>query len=197
MTMSMIKTLFFVNYILLLSMIGSGCAGLLPSIQQTTKSPWQSFEEAKRSFDKIMPQETTGEDLKRLGFDPFETPNVKLITYLELTERFLPNQSIRLEDLDPGVQSCLKVRDVCQGYEVSPTMLNSKRYGNVFLDLFNFRRKQITTGWKFNALIVLKNDLVVHKVWGGEPNVSEFEDKRNPLGPFQDIGKILPPIEIN
>jgi hypothetical protein len=187
-----------VTMILLILITNSGCSGaLLPSVKQTTKSPWQSFEEAKIAFDKIVPSQTTSQDLKRLGFDPFATPNVKLVTYLELTEKFLPNQSIRLEDLDPGVQACLRARETCQGYEVSPKLLNSKRYGNVLLDLFNFRRKQITTGWNFTALIVLKGDLVVHKIWGGEPNVSEFEDKKNPLGPFQDIGKILPPLKID
>lgn len=187
-----------VTMILLILMTSSGCSGgLLPSVKQTTKSPWQSFEEAKIAFDKIVPSQTTSQDLKRLGFDPFATPNVKLVTYLELTEKFLPNQSIRIEDLDPGVQACLRARETCQGYEVSPKVLNSNRYGNVFLDLFNFRRKQITTGWNFTALIVLKDDLVVHKIWGGEPNVSEFEDKKNPLGPLQDIGKILPPLKID
>ncbi|MCK5876587.1 MAG: hypothetical protein KAG43_03040, partial [Candidatus Marithrix sp.] len=123
-------------------------------------------------------------------------PNVKLVTYLELIERFMPNQSIRMEDLDTGVQQCLKAREICQGYEVSPKIIESKRYGNVFLDLFNFRRRQITRGWIFNALIVLKGNMVMHKVWGGEPNVSKIEDKRNPLGPLQDINKALPAIKI-
>ncbi|MCK5718707.1 MAG: hypothetical protein KAH84_02020 [Thiomargarita sp.] len=187
------KIFLFVSFWLFLS----GCGGgYLPSIKHTTKSPWIHFEEAKRSFDMIIPHETTTEDLKKLGFDPFETPNVKLVTYLELLERFMPNQSISMKDLDPGVQSCLSVRELCQGYEVTPQMLNSERYGSVFMDLLNFRRKTITTGWKFNALIVLKNELVVHKIWGGEPNVSKFEDKRNPLGPLQDIHKVMPPIKI-
>ncbi|MBE9562622.1 MAG: hypothetical protein IMF12_07150 [Proteobacteria bacterium] len=174
----------------------TGCTGMLPSIKQTTNSPWKTFEEAKDSFDKIEANKTTSNDLKNFGFDPFETPNVKLITYLELIEKFMPNQSIRMEDLDAGVQQCLKARELCQGYEVTPKIINSKRYGNVFLDLFNFRRKNITRGWIFNALIVLKENLVVHKVWGGEPNVSEIEDKRNPLGPLQDINKALPPIQL-
>jgi len=193
---NMVKTVFFTVGVFVLSLIGSGCAGLLPSMKQTTKSPWQHFEDAKSSFDQITPNRTTSTDLKRLGFDPFETPNVKLVTYLELLEKFMPNQSIRMEDLDPGVQSCLKTRELCQGYEVSPQILKGKRYGNVFLDLFNFRRQKITNGWIFHGLIVLKNGLVVHKVWGGEPNVSKLEDKKNPLGPLQDINKVLPPIKI-
>jgi hypothetical protein len=189
------KKTVFLTISILISL--NGCSGgLLPSVKKTTKSPWQHFEEAKKSFDLIVPHKTTSKDLKQLGFDPFETPNVKLITYLELLERFMPNQSIRMEDLDLGVQACLKIRELCQGYEILPQILDSKRYGNVFLDLFNFRRKQMKTGWKFNALIVLKDNLVVHKIWGGEPNIAEFEEKKNPLGPLQDINKALPPIKI-
>jgi hypothetical protein len=193
----MIRTNLSVASILVLSFLNLSCSGLLPSVKETTESRWQSFEEAKQAFDKVIPHETTRSDLKQLGFDPFETPNVKLVTYLELTEKFMPNQSITINDLDPGVQACLRAREVCQGYEVSPQVLTSKRYGNVFLDLFNFRRQKVTTGWKFDALIVLKDGLVVHKIWGGEPKVSEFEDKKNPLGPLQDIEKVLPPLKIN
>ncbi len=190
------RTTCLITYWSLLSLLLTSCSGLLlPSIETTSKSPWQSFEEAKIAFDKVIPNQTTREDLKKLSFDPFETPNVSLITYLELTQKFIPNQSIRLEDLDPNVQDCLKTKEACQGYQVSPQMLHSKRYGNLLLDLFNFRRQKLSSGWKFDALIVLKDDLVVYKLWGGEPNISETEDKKNPLGPFQDIGNVLPPIK--
>lgn len=194
----MMKTFSLVTYIFILSLMMSGCSSLLlPSVETATKSPWQSFADAKKAFDKIVSNKTTREDLKTLGFDPFETPNVSLITYLELTQKFMPNQSIRFDDLDPDVQACLKAKESCQGYDVSPKVLHSKRYGNVALDLFNFRRKKLTTGWHFAALIVLKKDLVVYKLWGGEPKISEFEDKKNPLGPFQDIhvNTVLPSIK--
>lgn len=194
----MIRTVYLITYLFILSLLNTGCSGLLlPSVENTTKSPWQSFEEAKTAFDKIIPNQTTREGLKKLGFDPFETPNVSLITYLDLTQKFMPNPSIHFEDLDPEVQACLKAKESCQGYDVSPKLMRSKRYGNVVLDLFNFRRKKLTTGWHFVALIVLKNDLVVYKLWGGEPKISEYEDKRNPLGPFQDIqvNTVLPPLK--
>jgi hypothetical protein len=182
------------NYLLLVVLVillTNGCSSLLPSIEKTTKSPWESFDSAKESFDKIIPQKTTSEDLKRLNFDPFETPNVKLITYLDLIQKFIPNESISLEDLPPGVRSCLAAKEACQGYEVNPQKINSKRHGNVVLDLLNFRRKTMTSGWKFDALIVLQAGLVVYKLWGGEPNILQFEDKRNPLGPLQEVGKLL------
>jgi hypothetical protein len=173
--------------------LNTGCSSnnLLPSVKNTTESPWQNYAEARKAFDRIVPMKSTTEDLKKLGFDPFETPNVTLVTYLEILQKFMPNQSIKLEDLDDGVQNCLKARAQCSGYEVSPNKVNKKRYGSVMLDLLNFRKKTVTTGWHFKALIVLNGDLVVYKLSGGEPNIIEFEDKRNPLGPLQNIGEAI------
>ncbi|WP_353570080.1 hypothetical protein [Candidatus Albibeggiatoa sp. nov. BB20] len=169
----------------------TGCAGLLPEIKKTTKSPWKTFGEAKKSFDLIVPEKTTKEELKLLGFDPFETPNVKLITYLDVLERFVPNQAVQLQHLHPQIRACLEAKGACHGYEVKPSNLQSKRYGNAVLDLLNFRRKTITSGWRFDAIIVLNEEVVIYKLWGGEPNVLEFEDKKNPLGPLQDIGRVF------
>jgi hypothetical protein len=189
----MIKSKF---YIIFLAFLFSGCSGMLPSIKETTKSPWQHFADAKKSFDKIIPNQTRRKDLQKLGFDPFKVPNVKLVTYLDLMKIFLPNQSIKIEDIDPGVRACLETRDACQGYEISPERLNKERLGSVFMDLLNFRRITKTTGWRFQALIVLKDGLVVHKVWGGQPRIDETEDKRNPLGPLQNIDNIMPDIKL-
>jgi len=168
----------------------TACSNLLPGVKQSIQSPWMSFADAKLAFDKVIPEKTTEKDLKKLGFDPFLTPNVHMITYLEVIQQFVPNQSVQMHDLPKGIHACIKAQSACKGYAVAPKVLNSKRYGNAFLDLLNFRRKTITTGWKFTALIVLKKDLVVYKLWGGEPNVVEFEDKKNPLGPIQNIGDI-------
>ncbi|NJN47115.1 MAG: hypothetical protein HC808_12225 [Candidatus Competibacteraceae bacterium] len=164
-----------------------GCSSLLPTVEETTESPWKSYADTKNSFDKIQPGQTTREDMKALGFDPFENPNIRLIDYLEITQRFLPNQSITLQDLHPAMRTCLEAKTSCRGYEITPRMVRSKRYGNAVLDVFNFRRKTRKTGWSFSGLIILNGDLAVFKLEGGEPKILELEDKKNPLGPFQDI----------
>ena len=164
-----------------------GCSNLLPTVEQTTESRWKSYEEARQSFDNIQPGKTTSGELKELGFDPFENPNIKLLNYLDITRIFIPNESIRMADLHPDIRKCLKAKTACQGYEISPKITNSKRYGNVVLDVFNFRRKTRTTGWKFEGLIILNEELVVYKLESGEPNILELEDRENPLGPLQDV----------
>lgn len=185
------KKLFYLINLCIFVMLQAGCAAVLPSSKQTVESPWRSFEDAKESFDKIIPQQTSLAELKALGFDPFQDSNVKLINYLDLIQRFIPNESIRQEDLPAGVQTCLKAQGACYGYLIQPEVVNKKRYGNAFLDLLDFRRQTMISGWNVDALIVLQDELVVYKLWSGEPKILRYEDEKNPLGPFQDIGKLF------
>ena len=60
-----------------------------------------------------------------------------------------------------------------------------------WLDLLNFRRKTRETGWKFKALFVIVDDVVVDKLWSGDPYIVQERDTRNPLGPFQDFGGLI------
>lgn len=175
----------------------SGCSTLLPSTKQHTESPWDSYEAARNAYDNIVPGQTTLTELEVLGFDPFKTPNVELLNYLDIIQKFMPNQSIRIEDLDPAIQICLKVKDGCSGLKVSPEWISNKRYGNLFLDLFNFDRKTRTSGWRFDALLVVVDKVVVYKLYSGQPKVLRDENKRNPLGPLQDIRVNTPVVDLN
>jgi len=174
--------------------LSTSCRSLFSSGSTTVKSPWKTFTDAKAAFDQIVPGQTTTNELKALGFNPFTNPNVKILTYLDVMSRFLPNVSIRKEDLPRPVCDCLEAKDNCQAYEVDLTVTQSKRYGNLFLDMLAFNRKTRETGWNFNALIVLNHDQVVYKLWSGEPNLERFETKKKPLGPLQELdGAVRPP----
>lgn len=182
---------FFLFIWLVICLLLNGCASLLPSSKQDVKSPWDTFADAKYAFDQIQIHETTSEDLKGLGYDPTITPNMELLTYLEVVQIFLPNQSIRKEDLDEGVLKCILAKDACSAYEINLKKRREKRFGNVFLDLFGFRRQTKISGWEFRAIVVMHDDLVVYKISGGKPNIDELRDEKKPLGPLQDSGAIL------
>lgn len=174
----------------LLLMLAS-CGSSLPKGEAKTKSQWSTFEEAKASFDQIILFETSTSDLQALGFDPYTTPNVKILSYLDVIRKFSPNDSIRAEDLPPSVRACLASRESCLAYEASPSVNTSKRVGNVFLDLLKFKRERIETGWNFNALIVIDHGIVVYKIWSGAPIINREDLRKNPLGPLQDsVGTI-------
>ena len=42
---------------------------------------------------------------------------------------------------------------------------------------------------RFNGVILIKGDLVVYKLTGGQPVIHEYEESKNPLGPLQGIGE--------
>ncbi len=169
----------------------TGCGSLLPSAKKNVKCPYDDFGQAKEAFDKIVVGKTDTEDLKSLGFDPFTFPNIEILTYLDVIAKFMPNPSVKLQDLDFRIRDCVNAQDHCRAYEVSLERLHHQREGSVFLDMFNFRRKTKRQGWRFNAIIVLKDDLVVYKLCGGKPSIDEMEDKRNPLGPAQSAEDFL------
>lgn len=172
----------------------AGCSSLLPVAKGRVESPWESFDEAKQAFDRITPYQTNRDELHSLNFAPSRNPNIEIVTYLDLIDRFMPSSSFRKEDLPEGIQDCIENNNQCNGYELKINRIESKRFGNVFLDLFNFKRQTHKTGWEFNALIVLESNKVVYKLWSGKPRIDEFTYNKNPLGPLQESGSLLTPV---
>ena len=169
----------------------AGCTGLLPKSREVTASPWQTYREAQRTFDLIVPGKTTSADLRELMVDPETMPNIAILNYSDVLRRFMLNQSVTLSDLDHGVQECVMARTVCRGYEINQRLVQKQRNGSFWLDLFGFKRETHIEGWRFNGLILLKDDVVIYKLTGGQPVIQESEHTQNPLGPVQSIGSKL------
>jgi hypothetical protein len=168
-----------------------GCSALLPRSQEVTASPWESYREAQVTFDQIVPGETTAEDLYVLGLDPESMPNVAILNYSDVLRRFLANQSVTLADLDHGVQQCVLAKTECRGYEINQRLVKKHRNGSFWLDFLGFKRETHMEGWRFSALLLLKDGIVVYKLTGGQPVIQESEHNQNPLGPVQSIGSKL------
>jgi hypothetical protein len=165
----------------------SGCAFLLPKTQTTIKSGWNSYEEAQGAFDRIVPNDTRTNELNSLGFDPKTNPNVKVLTYLDVIQRFMPNPSIRLEDLDQAVRRCIEARERSLALEVDLNNTKSQRYGNAFLDVTGFVKKTHETGWHFNGLVLILDGQVVYKLASGQPIIDRYDKKVRALGPLQEL----------
>ena len=168
-----------------------GCSSLLPKGETETEGPWQTFWEAQQTFDKIIPHQTTIDDLKQLNLEPSSNPNVTILNYSDVLRRFIPSPSINAHDLDPGVLECIAAKTACKGYEIDQRVMKRKRYGNFWADVFNFERKVDIAGWRFNGVILIKDNMVVYKLTGGQPSIREHEENKNPLGPFQGFGERL------
>lgn len=176
--------------LLTLALLASGCSSMLPRVRSES-SPFQSFDEARKAIDALVPMQSDVATLTQLGIDPVKQPNMAILTHADIVRRFVPSALLKREDLNPGVLACLEARDACRGWEITAARISKVRTGNFFADFANFSRHSETTGWRFNALILLVSDVVVYRAWGGQPSVNEIEVNTNPLGPLQDMGSAI------
>ncbi|MES2050030.1 MAG: hypothetical protein V4447_16640, partial [Pseudomonadota bacterium] len=168
-----------------------GCVSLLPTESKATQTRWTSYEQAETEFASILPGETTLKQLKAMDLDPATTPNITLMSHADLLRRLQAVAAFEGPTLDPAIKVCVAARQKCYAYHLEQTLMKRDRVGNFWLDVLNFKQITDVTGWKFDALIIISNDLVVYKTWTGKPNIHEIEQERHPLGPLQGIGSSL------
>jgi len=165
-----------------------GCTAFLPRSKEVVRVPWGSYQEVQAAYDMVAPNETTVNQLKKIGFDIYSTPNIKILNYIDIAST---TQNIKYEDLSVGVAQCIKVRENCRGYQFEPKVKINQRVGNFWLDVFNFRKISKATGWRFKAVFLVINDVVVDKFWNGDPKILEDNDEITPLGPLQSAGNMV------
>lgn len=178
---------FFVVATALLPLSACASWGILPSTVETTESPFKTYKSAEDAYAQVRPYVTTQKELKKRGFDPYTTPNIRVLNYLDLVPRFMPQQSMKHEDLDPAVQGCLTARERCTGWLAEPSISSKDRTGNVALDVLGFERETTSTGWKAQMLLLIQDGVVVYKLWSGTPTILEVKTEKKPLGPLQDL----------
>ncbi|MEI9995683.1 MAG: hypothetical protein WDM91_13895 [Rhizomicrobium sp.] len=172
-----------------LCMALGGCGGLLlPSQSEIGDSSFESYKSVNDAFDRIALRQASVSDLAGLGFDAQHTPNVAVLSYLEIVEHFMPNSSMAFDKLDPAVQDCIMARSACEGYVFKVEHHAYQRSGSLFLDLFGFSRTTTETGWTAQVLVLVQNGRVTHKLLSGEPNVRIVRGDVQPLGPMQNLG---------
>ena len=163
----------------------AGCNSLLPRSTNVT-SQFREFEDLRNAVESLEPKKTDQATLVRLGIDPSTLPNTTVLSYTDILRRFVPGSAVSKDELDAGIVDCLNVRDACRGWELNVVSISRDRTGSFLADIFNFRRRTITTGWRFNATILLANGIVVYRSWGGQPSVNMVDVDINPLGPLQN-----------
>jgi len=167
--------------------LASGCSSLLPK-SQTDASAFKTFDEARAAIESLVPKKSDVKTLQAMGLDISKQSNTTLLTHAEVVRRFVPASILTKDNLDPGVVACLEARDACRGLDIIASKIARNREGNFFLDFFSFKQRTETTGWRFNAVVLLVSDVVVYRSWGGQPVVDETDIRTNPLGPLQNMG---------
>src|SRR5438270_4316246 len=137
----------------------AGCSTtLLPRSKEVTSSPWQTYQDAQDTFDKIIPGQTTIAELRLMSLDPASNANIAILNYADVMRKFMLNQSFSINDLDNGVRDCVSAKVACRGFEINPIQVHRQRLGNVVLEVLGFHRETHTAGWPFNGLIRLQAD---------------------------------------
>lgn len=165
----------------------TGCSSLLPN-SHSEASSFKTFEEARAAIESLIPMQSNQDTLTALGIEAGKQPNTTLLTHADVVRRFVPGSVLTKQDLNAGIVACIEAKDSCRGLEVLASRIDKVRSGNFFADFLNFSRRTNTTGWRFNAVILLVDNVVVYRTWGGQPAVNETEVHKNPLGPLQDVG---------
>jgi len=165
----------------------AGCGSMLPKSQSQSPT-FQSFDEARQAIESLVPRQSNLRALSEMGLTPAKQPNTLILTHADVVRRMVNGSVMGKEDLDPGIVTCINARDACRGWEFNVARISKARTGSFLADFVNFKRRTETTGWRFNALILLVDDVVVYRGWGGQPVINEVEVNTNPLGPLQDMG---------
>jgi len=168
----------------------TACASWLP---RASSDPvyFESFEQARRAVESITPGETRIADLEALHLDTRKQPNTLILSYADILRRVFGGGVVSMKDLAPGIVKCIEAHDACRGLEFHISSIHKDRIGSFFLDFINFKRQTVTSGWRFNALVLSVDDVVVYRSWGGQPELNEVQQQRNPLGPLQEIGPAI------
>lgn len=162
---------------------------MLPTKTVLTDSSWLNFEQAKYAFDEVIVGKTTVKQMHEMGFDPFKTPNISIENYLSIQDRFDPfRKGVSLPEI---VRECIVLQEKCYALSVKAGIVKDERIGNAFLDVTTFRRQTFSRRWIFEAVFIVKSDLIVYKLWKGSPMLETYEDDVRPLGPVQNIGDFL------
>jgi hypothetical protein len=177
---------------LLAGLLIAGCSSLLPRSASQTASHWKSFEEARDAIESLEPYKTRIEDVRAKGIDPYKDHGVVLLSFSDILQRFASSSAVRREDFDPGIRDCLSAGKRCIGYAITLSDVRRKRVGNFWSDSLNFNREIEIVGWKFNALIIIVDGIVVYTLYSGQPRINQRETVRNPLGPLQTWGEQAP-----
>ncbi len=180
--------LIIVSTAFMLSLVGCGGLGLLPHESRVSSSSFQTYDQVQAAYVDIVPGSTRLSDLQKLGFDTATTPNVEVLSYLGVIERFMPRNSLTFDRLAKPVQACIEAQDRCSALVFHPEHVESRRMGNIFLDLLGFERQTLSTGWSAEVVLLMQDGHVAYKLMSGRPHIEDMHDAIQPLGPLQDIG---------
>ena len=177
----------------LVTLVLVGCGtSLLPQQTQNANESFKTYAQLRTAYDRVVPGKTRASQLTQLGFDASQ-PNVEVLSYLGVIERFMPRDSVKFDHLAPPVRACILAQDRCTAYVFKPSITENHRTGDTMLDVFGFDRTTVSNGWSAEVTLLVQDGRVAYKLMSGIPNINSTSEKVQPLGPLQDVGQAIVP----
>jgi hypothetical protein len=102
-----------------LAVVGFGVLSLLPHQPEPTSLGIRSLKELAAAYARVQPGATRASQLATLGFDT-STPNVEVLSYLGVMERFMAHDTVGFDHLNVAIQDCIEARDRCTALVFKP-----------------------------------------------------------------------------
>jgi hypothetical protein len=99
-------------FVVMLALLGCGALTLLPR-QSDNAGEIKSLKDLASAYARVQPGLTRASQLAALGFDT-ATPNVEVLSYFGVMERFMPRDSTSFDRLNTAIKDCIiEARDRC------------------------------------------------------------------------------------
>ena len=169
----------------------AGCSAVLPQETNVDSSKFQTYDQVLASYGDVQLGKTRLNELAGLGLDTRTTPNIEVLSYTDIVNRFLPGERMTLQQAPPAVRLCIEAQYRCSAYVFRLQNSHTQRSGGVVPDLLGFQQDTVNNGWSAEVVLLLQDDVVVYKVISGSPHTQDRRDMTQPLGPLQDMGKLI------
>jgi hypothetical protein len=169
----------------------AGCSGILPRESDANTAEFQTYNDLMAAYDKIVPGSTTLAQLSVIGLDSKKLPNVTVLSYIEVMNKFMPQYSpITIDRVPKGARDCIEAKSRCSGLVFRFDRRQTRHNGNVAADIFQFHQDKVRYGWSAEIILLIRDEDVAYKVISGMPYAEERMENVRPLGPLQDVDGI-------
>jgi hypothetical protein len=178
----------FPVFTLAVAAVLAGCSGVLPRESQANTASFETYNDLQAAYDKIVPGSTNLTQLAAIGLDPKALPNIEVLSYIEVTNKFMPQYSpITIDRVPKGARECIEAKSRCSALVFRFDRRQSRHNGNVVADLLQFHQDKVKYGWSAEIILLMRDEDVVYKVMSGMPYAEERMENTRPLGPLQDV----------
>ncbi len=171
-----------------LALLGCGALTLLPR-QPDTATEIKSLKDLSSAYARIQPGTTRASQLAALGFDS-ATPNVQVLSYFGVMERFMPRDSTSFDRLNGALRNCIiEARDHCRALVFKPG--GARAHGGGMLAAIGLA-SATAAPQEPEVTLIVQNGRVAYKMMTGMPQAPAARRIAAPAAPHPSTAALTP-----